>query len=169
MGLLTGQPGDRIGRLAVLAAHTVRSDSVLTTGFNCDAAHSCDKFRVLTESGGMFNPEFLTTDSQDGQPVNGLIQYLQDQSPDVLQRVAKSASNDIQDVIRHNVQGLLGMLPSEQFEVKVTAHRDNLANMLASAMMTGYFLRQMEQRKELEDAMFGDDDMAIGPDEELNL
>ncbi|EAR18527.1 DUF760 domain-containing protein [Synechococcus sp. W2B2] len=117
----------------------------------------------------MFNPEFLTTDSQDGQPVNGLIQYLQDQSPDVLQRVAKSASNDIQDVIRHNVQGLLGMLPSEQFEVKVTAHRDNLANMLASAMMTGYFLRQMEQRKELEDAMFGDDDMAIGPDEELNL
>jgi hypothetical protein len=35
--------------------------------------------------------------------------------------------------------------------------------------MTGYFLRQMEQRKELEDAMFGDDDMAIGPDDELNL
>ena len=76
----------------------------------------------------MFNPEFLTTDNQDGQPVNGLVQYLQDQSPDVLQRVAKSASNDIQDIIRHNVQGLLGMLPGEQFEVKVTANRDNLAN-----------------------------------------
>jgi hypothetical protein len=59
-----------------------------------------------------------------------------------LQRVAKSASNDIQDIIRHNVQGLLGMLPGEHFEVKVTANRDNLANMLASAMMTGYFLRQ---------------------------
>ena len=117
----------------------------------------------------MFNPEFLTTDSQDGQPVNGLIQYLQDQSPDVLQRVAKSASNDIQDVIRHTVQGLLGMLPGEQFEVKVTANRDNLANMLASAMMTGYFLRQMEQRKELEEAMFGDDHMSIAPDDELNL
>ena len=121
----------------------------------------------MTESGGMFNPEFLTTDNQDGQPVNGLIQYLQDQSPDVLQRVAKSASNDTQDIIRHNVQGLLGMLPGEQFEVKVTANRDNLANMLASAMMTGYFLRQMEQRKELEEALFGDDDMVIDDDIKL--
>ena len=112
----------------------------------------------------MFNPEFLTTDSQDGQPVNGLIQYLQDQSPEVMQRVAKSASNDIQDIIRHNVQGLLGMLPGEHFEVKVTANRDNLANLLASAMMTGYFLRQMEQRKELEETLFADDEMSVTPD-----
>ena len=117
----------------------------------------------------MVNPEFLTTDSQDGQPVNGLIQYLQDQSPDVLQRVAKSASGDIQDIIRHNVQGLLGMLPGEHFDVKVTASRDNLANLLASAMMTGYFLRQMEQRKELEEALFGDDQMAVNPDDDLRL
>ena len=113
----------------------------------------------------MFNPEFLTTDSQDGQPVNGLIQYLQDQSPEVMQRVAKSASNDIQDIIRHNVQGLLGMLPGEHFEVKVTANRDNLASLLASAMMTGYFLRQMEQRKELEETLFADDEMSVTPDE----
>ncbi|HJL68811.1 MAG TPA: DUF760 domain-containing protein, partial [Prochlorococcaceae cyanobacterium Gl_MAG_24] len=105
----------------------------------------------------MFNPEFLTTDNNDCQEGNGLIQYLQDQSPDVLQRVAKSASNDIQDIIRHNVQGLLGMLPGEQFEVKVTANRDNLASLLASAMMTGYFLRQMEQRKELEESLFSDE------------
>jgi hypothetical protein len=117
----------------------------------------------------MFNPEFLTTESQDGQPVNGLIQYLQDQSPDVLQRVAKSASGDIQDIIRHNVQGLLGMLPGEHFDVKVTASRDNLANLMASAMMTGYFLRQMEQRKELEEALFGDDQMAVNPDDDLRL
>ena len=113
----------------------------------------------------MFNPEFLTTDSQDGQPVNGLIQYLQDQSPEVMQRVAKSASNDMQDIIRHDVQGLLGMLPGEHFEVKVTANRDNLANLLASAMMTGYFLRQMEQRKELEETLFADDEMSVTPEE----
>ena len=97
--------------------------------------------------------------------MNGLIQYLQDQSPEVMQRVAKSASNDIQDIIRHNVQGLLGMLPGEHFEVKVTANRDNLANLLASAMMTGYFLRQMEQRKELEETLFADDEMSVTPEE----
>ncbi len=116
----------------------------------------------------MFNPEFLTTDNSDGHDANALIQYLQDQSPDVLQRVAKSASSDIQDIIRHNVQGLLGMLPGEQFEVKVTANKDNLASLLASAMMTGYFLRQMEQRKELEESLFADESMAIDP-EDLNL
>ena len=116
----------------------------------------------------MFNPEFLTTENNDGQEGNALIQYLQDQSPDVLQRVAKSASPDIQDIIRHNVQGLLGMLPGEQFEVKVTANRDNFASLLASAMMTGYFLRQMEQRKELEESLLTDEDMSINPDD-LNL
>ncbi len=116
----------------------------------------------------MFNPEYLATDSNEGNEGNALIQYLQEQSPDVLQRVAKSASNDIQDIIRHNVQGLLGMLPAEQFEVKVTSSRDNFANLLASAMMTGYFLRQMEQRKELEESLTSDEEMSIKP-EDFNL
>ena len=51
----------------------------------------------------------------------------------------------------------------------MTANRDNLANMLASAMMTGYFLRQMEQRKELEETLFADEQMAIEPEDELKL
>ncbi|WP_269622831.1 DUF760 domain-containing protein [Prochlorococcus marinus] len=116
----------------------------------------------------MFNPEFLATENNDGSENNALIQYLQEQSPDVLQRVAKSASPEIQDIIRHNVQGLLGMLPGDQFEVKVTASKDNFANLLASAMMTGYFLRQMEQRKELEESFLTDEEMSIDTDE-LNL
>ena len=111
----------------------------------------------------MFNPEFLTTDNSDNQEINGLIQYLQDQPPDVLQRVAKSASTDIQDIIRHNVQGLLGMLPGEQFEVKVTSSRDNIASLLASAMMTGYFLRPMEQRKQPAVSPCADDSMEVQP------
>jgi len=112
----------------------------------------------------MFNPEFLTSDGE-AVSTNSLIQYLQDQSPDVLQRVARSASSDIQDIIRHNVQGLLGMLPGEQFDVKITASRDHLAGLLASAMMTGYFLRQMEQRMELEASLFGDQGIDSDPGE----
>lgn len=102
----------------------------------------------------MFNPEFLTSDNE-AVSGNALIQYLQEQSPDVLQSVARSASSEIQDIIRHNVQGLLGMLPSEQFDVKIQTSRENLAGLLASAMMTGYFLRQMEQRMELDSALIG--------------
>lgn len=118
----------------------------------------------------MFNPEFLTSESE-AMGGNALIQYLQDQSPDVLQRVARSASHEIQEIIRHNVQGLLGMLPGEQFEVKIQTSRENLAGLLASAMMTGYFLRQMEQRMELEGAMIenGDSDSGFAHDDRLKL
>ena len=112
----------------------------------------------------MFNPEFLATENNDPNDDNDLIQYLQKQSPEVLQRVAKSASDDIQEIIRHNVQGLLGMLPSEQFDVKITSSKDNIANLLSSAMMTGYFLRQMEQRKQLEETLLSDEDMSVDPD-----
>ena len=119
---------------------------------------------IYIEKSWMFNPEFLATDNNEGHEANALIQYLQDQPADVLQRVAKSASPEIQEIIRHNVQGLLGMLPGEQFEVKVTSSKDNLASLLASAMMTGYFLRQMEQRKQLEETLLSDEEMSVDPD-----
>tara|TARA_B100000287_G_scaffold78783_1_gene70920 strand:- start:602 stop:940 length:339 start_codon:yes stop_codon:yes gene_type:complete len=112
----------------------------------------------------MFNPDFLATENNDPNEGNDLIQYLQKQSPEVLQRVAKSASDDIQEIIRHNVQGLLGMLPSDQFDVKISSSKDNIANLLSSAMMTGYFLRQMEQRKELEQNLNQDENMSVDLD-----
>lgn len=99
-----------------------------------------------------FNPDnanFLKTDADDVQS-NPLLKYLQNQSPEVLSRVAKSASPDIKQIISQNVQGLVGVLPSEAFNVQISTDRENLAGLLASAMMTGYFLRQMEQRMELE-------------------
>ena len=117
----------------------------------------------VNEKSWMFNPEFLATDNNEGHEANALIQYLQEQPADVLQRVAKSASPEIQEIIRHNVQGLLGMLPGEQFEVKITSSKDNLASLLASAMMTGYFLRQMEQRKQLEETLLSDEEMSVDP------
>ena len=63
-----------------------------------------------------------------------------------------------------SVQGLLGMLPDEQFEVRIQTSRENLAGLMASAMMTGYFLRQMEQRMELEATLLSSDG-TLEPDE----
>ena len=105
----------------------------------------------------MFNPEsaqFIGMGSEDGQ-VNQLLKYLQHQPPEVLTRVAQSVSGEIKQIISQNVQGLIGVLPSEGFTVQVTTDRENLAGLLASAMMTGYFLRQMEQRMELEASLTG--------------
>ncbi|MEH1887970.1 DUF760 domain-containing protein [Nostoc sp. UHCC 0926] len=108
----------------------------------------------------VFNPDFLNDNSEEHpnqllsdhseEYPNQLLKYLQHQSPDVLARIAQSASPEIKQIISQNVQGLVGMLPVENFNVQITTDRENLAGLLASAMMTGYFLRQMEQRMQLE-------------------
>ncbi|ACK72050.1 conserved hypothetical protein [Gloeothece citriformis PCC 7424] len=97
----------------------------------------------------VFNFDFLASDP-DEQDNNGLMEYLQQQNPEILARVAGSASPEIKEIISQNVQGLVGMLPTGDFNVQITTDRENLANLLASAMMTGYFLGQMEQRRNLD-------------------
>ncbi|MGV0026703.1 DUF760 domain-containing protein [Phormidesmis priestleyi] len=94
----------------------------------------------------------LHTD-EDLDEINALLTYLQDQPPEVLEQIARSVSPQVKQVISHNVQGLVGILPSEGFGVKITTDRENLANLLGSAMLTGYFLRQMEQRMALEESV----------------
>jgi CheY-specific phosphatase CheX len=108
----------------------------------------------------VFDPDFLNDNSEEhpnqlladhfGENPNPLLKYLQHQSPEVLARVAQSVSPEIKQIISQNVQGLVGMLPAENFNVQITTDKENLAGLLASAMMTGYFLRQMEQRMQLD-------------------
>jgi Protein of unknown function (DUF760) len=105
---------------------------------------------------------FILNDGDEEQN-NLLIKYLQNQPPEVLARVAKSASSEIKQIISQNVQGLVGVLPSEAFNVQIMTDRENLAGLLASAMMTGYFLRKMEQRMELETSIFGDNSLNNPP------
>ena len=97
----------------------------------------------------LFNPDFFPGDTED-QADNDLMQYLQRQQPEMLSHIAQSASPEIKQIISQNVQGLVGILPSEEFQMAITTDRENLANLLASAMMTGYFLSQVEQRRDLD-------------------
>lgn len=100
----------------------------------------------------IFNFDFLGSESQEHN-YNTLMQYLRQQHPEVLAQIAASASPDVKQIISQNVQGLVGMLPSGDFNVKITTDRENLAHLLASAMMTGYFLCQMEKRMDLEESL----------------
>ncbi|NJL83969.1 MAG: DUF760 domain-containing protein [Chloroflexaceae bacterium] len=107
------------------------------------------------------NANFFNSESEE-HPENPLLQYLhelQQQNPEVLSQVAHSASPEIKQIISHNVRGLVGMLPSDNFNVHIMTDRENLAHLLASAMMTGYFLRQMEQRRDLEDSLTNTDSL----------
>lgn len=106
----------------------------------------------------VFNTKFFR-EPDDSTP-NSLLQYLQKQNPELLSQIAQSASPEIKDIISQNVQGLIGMLPSDDFDVQITTERENLANLLASAMMTGYFLRQVEHRRDLETILSDTDSLS---------
>lgn len=105
-----------------------------------------------------FDSNFFQSESEKTIK-NTLVEYLQNQHPETLERVAQSATQEVREIINHNVQGLLGVLPTEDFNVQIVTDKQHLANLLASAMMTGYFLSQMEQRKNLEDSITNSDSL----------
>jgi hypothetical protein len=84
---------------------------------------------------------------------NTLWQYVQSMHPETVSQLSKPSSPEVFQVVERNIIGMLGALPSEQFDVTITTSRENLGRMLASAMMSGYFLRNAEQRMHFEKAL----------------
>ncbi len=82
-----------------------------------------------------------------------LFQYLQSLHPEVVARLSRPVSPEVQEVIEHNIQGLLGGLAPEHFQVEITTTRENLAQLLVSAVLGGYFLRNVEQRFAFEQSL----------------
>lgn len=93
--------------------------------------------------------------NEESEKSNLLWQYVQSLSPDTVTQLSKPSSSDVFQVMEHNVVGLLGNLPSEHFNVNVTTSRESLGRLLASAMISGYFLRNAEQRMSFEKVLQG--------------
>jgi len=99
-------------------------------------------------------PEFMDAQSsQDAPKENSLLSYVKTMDPDTINQLSRPDSSDVMQVMEHNVMGLLGGLPSSHFDVTVTTNRENLGRLLASAMMSGYFLRGAEQRLAFEEQL----------------
>lgn len=96
--------------------------------------------------------EFFSSESENG---NLLWQYVRSLSPDTVTQLSKPTSTEVFQVMERNIVGLLGNIPSEHFGVTVTTNRENLGRLLASAMISGYFLRNAEQRMNFEVALQG--------------
>lgn len=84
---------------------------------------------------------------------NLFLEYLQSLSPDTISQLSKPQSQEVFQVMEKNITGLLGHLPPEHFGVVINTNRENLGKLLASAMMSGYFLRNAEQRMNFEKAI----------------
>jgi hypothetical protein len=98
--------------------------------------------------------EFFDSDSETG---NLLWQYVKSLSPETVTQLSKPTSPEVFQVMERNIIGLLGNLPPEHFGVTITTSRENLGRLLASAMISGYFLRNAEQRMNFETVLQGSD------------
>ena len=96
------------------------------------------------------NPQNVFGNSNE---TNNLWQYVQSLSPETIAQLSRPDSQDVFQVMERNIISLLGHLPSEQFEISVSTNREHLGKLLASAMMSGYFLRNAEQRMAFEQSL----------------
>jgi hypothetical protein len=94
-------------------------------------------------------PDFFGSDAEGG---NMLWQYVQTMHPDAIAQLSKPSQQAVQ-VIERNILGMLGGLPPEHFGVTITTSRENLGRLLASAMISGYFLHSAEQRMDFEKSL----------------
>ena len=89
------------------------------------------------------------------EPNNSLWHYVQSLSPDTIARLSQPESQEVFGIIEQNIIGLLGSLPQDNFDVSISTNRESLGRLLASAMMSGYFLRNAEQRMSFEKSWSG--------------
>ena len=101
-------------------------------------------------------PEFFTENSED---TDSLWHYVKQMSPDTVSQLSKPLSSEVFQVMERNIIGMLGQLPADQFNFNISTSRENLGQLLASAMMSGYFLRNAEQRMQFEKALPIDDSL----------
>jgi hypothetical protein len=91
--------------------------------------------------------DFLNSETVTG---DALWKYVQSLSQETIAQLSRPESSEVLSVMERNIIGLLGNLPSEHFDVSISTSREHLGRLLASAMMSGYFLRNAEQRMNFE-------------------
>ncbi|KAJ7531605.1 hypothetical protein O6H91_14G050500 [Diphasiastrum complanatum] len=75
-----------------------------------------------------------------------LLSVIQQIEPLDVSHISKDASAECMDAMKRTISGMLGLLPSDQFQVTIEALKEPLAKLLVSSMMTGYTLRNAEYR-----------------------
>jgi hypothetical protein len=86
--------------------------------------------------------------SENGS-INDLVQYIHSLSPEAIAHLS-TPTPEARQAMESSLTALLGGLPPQQFGVTVTTSREALGQLLASAMMNGYFLHSAQQRMSIE-------------------
>lgn len=95
---------------------------------------------------------FKRSDSENSSE-NSLWHYLQSLSPETITHLSQPESQEVFEIIEQNITGLLGNMPQSEFQMQISTNRQSLGQLLASAMISGYFLRNAEQRMGFEQSL----------------
>ncbi|CAI9104328.1 OLC1v1002976C1 [Oldenlandia corymbosa var. corymbosa] len=79
-----------------------------------------------------------------------LANLIQEIEPLDVSLIQKDVAANTVDAMKRTISGMLGLLPSDQFQVYIEALWEPLSKLLISSMMTGYTLRNAEYRLCLE-------------------
>lgn len=96
--------------------------------------------------------QFLNPTSNSATPIS-LSDYLQGLDQETVARMSRPSSPEVMALMDQHIMSLLGHLPPQEFDVTITTNRENLGRLLATALMSGYFLRGAEQRLKMEQSL----------------
>ncbi|MBD2446356.1 DUF760 domain-containing protein [Nostoc sp. FACHB-152] len=91
---------------------------------------------------------------------NQFWEYVQSLNRETVVQLSKPDSPEVLQLINQAIVAMLGNLPNDRFNTLITTSREELGRLLGSAMVDGYFLRNAEQRFQIEKALRLTDDQA---------
>jgi hypothetical protein len=89
---------------------------------------------------------------KESEGSNMLWQYIQSMNLEAVAQLSTPSTSAVQ-VMERNIVGMLGALPPEHFDVEITTTSEHLGRLVASAMLSGYFLHNAEQRMGFEQSL----------------
>ncbi|MBD2595531.1 DUF760 domain-containing protein [Nostoc spongiaeforme FACHB-130] len=95
---------------------------------------------------------------------NHFWQYLQSLNRDTVVQLSKPDSPEVLHLIQQTIVAILGNLPHDRFNTMITTSREELGRLLGSAMVDGYFLRNAEQRLQIEKTFHLADEKSTNPE-----
>ncbi|XP_051137165.1 uncharacterized protein LOC127255593 [Andrographis paniculata] len=109
--------------------------------------------------------EFRDGDENSRSKRSALFNLIRDIEPLDVSLIQKDVPVTTIDAMKRTISGMLGLLPSDHFQVMIEALWESLSKLLISSMMTGYTLRNAEYRLSLEKNL----EMNEGDDCMLNI
>ncbi|CAH8361932.1 unnamed protein product [Eruca vesicaria subsp. sativa] len=124
-------------------------------------ASSTSSSNNFSSDDGAFSLDDFTLHSDSRSPPNKkclLADLIQEIEPLDVSLIQKDVPLTTLDAMKRTISGMLGLLPSDRFQVHIESLWEPLSKLLVSSMMTGYTLRNAEYRLFLEKNLDMDDE-----------